>query len=356
MDKKLADDWSSIVSAFALETSLEEVRSIHSGHINDSYLLQDKNVGWILQRVNHFVFPEPFKVQHNFDVVARHLEQKSISLENLTTKRNDSGQSLVRINHDYWRLIKEIRGAKTLQTATSTDDAYHAAFGIGEFDSALADLPVNQIHSVIQGFHDLEFRLEQLHQSIKTNHKDRLKFCAKELAFAEQYDYLANWIPKALSQNLLQTRVTHNDTKISNVLLDNLTGKAKAVIDWDTIMPGIWMLDYGDMVRSFTPNHKEDSIEEDTEIRWQILQALTDGYLAACSENLSEFEKEHLLIGAMIIIYMVGVRFLTDYLNGDVYFKTQRENQNLDRCRNQFQLLKQLDSNYKNWQQQLKLI
>lgn len=355
MDKKLADDWSSIASAFDLKTSLDKVRPIHSGHINDSYLLDDNSVGWILQRVNHFVFPDPFKVQQNFDVVTAHLKHKQISLENLYAKQSSSGQSLIRVNHNYWRLLKEVKNVKTLQKAESTSDAFHAAFGIGEFDSALADLPISKTHSVIQGFHDLEFRLEQLYQSIKTNHKGRLKLCISELEFAKQYEQLANWIPKALSHRQLQQRVTHNDTKISNILLSSSNGKAKAVIDWDTIMPGFWLLDYGDMVRSFTPNHKEDSTDE-TEIRWPVLQALTDGYLTACDKKLSKFEKENLLVGAMIIIYMVGVRFLTDYLNGDVYFKTQRENQNLDRCQNQFELLKQLDANYQQWQKKLKLV
>ena len=252
--------------------------------------------------------------------------------------------------------MPEIPNSQTVEIASNAEEAFNAATAIGQFDQALTGLSPDSLHIIIPGFHDLSLRLSQLQESLTKNHQNRISTCSDELALVERFKGLADWQYQSINSKKLPLRVTHNDTKISNVLLDNVTGKARSVIDWDTVMPGHWLFDYGDMVRSFTPSNAEDSsLDMPLEIRWDILQALTEGFLDACNDNLSAFEKENLLVGAKIIIFMIGVRFLTDYLNGDVYFKTQRQSQNLDRCRTQFRLLKQLNQEHNNWQKKLGL-
>ncbi|MCW8878193.1 MAG: aminoglycoside phosphotransferase family protein [Kangiellaceae bacterium] len=355
MDTNLKSDWTVIKESFDLSCDLRHIAPIGSGHINETYHLVDDDKHWVLQHVNSNVFPNPQIVQQNFDRIAKHLKLTDYPLEILTIKRTKNDHSLALANGRSWRLMKLIPNCKVLDTAEHGQDAYNAANAVGHFNNALSNLPCSEITPVINGFHDLQLRLNQFNQSLLKNHNNRVSLCKNELEVIKKFAKLADWIPKAKANQLINQRVVHNDTKISNILISNTTGLAKAVIDWDTVMPGYCFYDYGDMVRSFVPAGGEDQ-PENSELRWDVLQALTEGYLSSCADSLLPFEKENLLVGAEIIIFMIGVRFLSDYFNGDIYFRVSRENQNLDRAKTQFALLEQLHSNYSNWQQQLGLV
>ena len=354
MNDILESDWQTIKTSFQLGCDLAKVSPISSGHINETYLVEDEGRRWVLQNINNQVFPNPQIIQQNFEKVSRHLSQKKYPLENLKTQHTRNGHSLALTNGRSWRLINYIPNCKILDKADNAQQAFNAAQAVGIFNEALADMPFSEIKPVIDGFHDLQLRLNQFNQSLLKNHNNRVAECMDELEVIKKFASLADWIPKAKANHLIEKRIVHNDTKISNILISNATGRAKAVIDWDTIMPGYLLYDYGDMVRSFVPTGGEDQ-PDNCYLRWDILEALTEGYLSGVKDSLEEFEKENLLVGAKIIIFMIGVRFLTDHFNGDVYFKITRENQNLDRARTQFKLLEQLSKNEKTWSKKLGL-
>jgi len=351
----LQSDWTTLRSSFQLSCDLNEVMPINSGHINETYYLRDEDSEWVLQQINNQVFPNPQLVQQNFDKISRHLEQNRYPLENLIVRKTRNAHSLALANGRSWRMVKYIPNCKVLDFADNAQQAFNAAQAVGTFNQTLSTLPCEEVSTVIEGFHDLQLRLNQFNQSLLRNHQNRVARCGAELEVVKNFAKLADWIPKAKANQLISQRVVHNDTKISNILICNRTGRAKAVIDWDTVMPGYLLYDYGDMVRSFVPSGGEDN-PESCYLRWEILQGLTEGYLSSCSASLNSFEKENLLVGAKIIIFMIGVRFLTDYFNGDTYFKTSREDQNLDRAKTQFELLKQLDKHEQDWQKKLGLI
>lgn len=354
MTSILKSDWTSLKASFQLGCNLSDVTSINSGHINETFYVRDGEHHWILQHINNQVFTNPQLVQQNFDRVSQHLATTNYPLENLTTKLTRNGHSLALANGNSWRLVKYIPNCKILDMADNPQQAFNAAQAVGHFNHGLSKLKCSEVSTVIDGFHDLQLRLNQFNQSLLKNHNNRVANCFKELEVVKKFASLADWIPKAKANHLIEQRVVHNDTKISNILICNRTARAKAVIDWDTVMPGYLLYDYGDMVRSFVPAGGEDNPSE-CFLRWDILEALTEGYLSSINNSIAPFERENLLTGAKIIIFMIGVRFLTDYFNGDIYFKTSRDNQNLDRARTQFRLLEQLEQNLTEWQKKLSL-
>jgi Ser/Thr protein kinase RdoA (MazF antagonist) len=355
---QLIADWSAIAQAYDLTVPISRVQPIGNGHINDTFVIEnDIGQNWILQRINHQIFTQPHAIQQNFDRVSQHLNEQEFAFPILTVIPTRDNQSLCEVNGRTWRIMPEIANVYTVTQVTHPEQAYSAARVVGSFDDALKALPVDAIHTTIEGFHDLSLRLRQFNDALTKNINNRRQNCLAEIDCVVQYAHLADWQQKMTKEFNIPRRITHNDTKISNILLTKNSNQAKALIDWDTIMPGYWLFDYGDMVRSFTPLNNEDGKSSQApELRFDILQATTEGYLSACGDHLSLFEKENLLKGAQIIIFMLGVRFLSDYLNGDVYFKTEHEDHNLARCKNQFALLNHLDIEYHHWQQKLGLL
>ncbi len=354
MNDILSQDWNNICASFELECELGKVLPVGSGHINDTFIFNERGQTWVLQHINSQVFPNPQLVQQNFEKISEHLRKSDYPLAILKSRKTRNGHSLALAHGRSWRIMEYIPNCSTYDTAQRASEAYSAAAAVGHFNRALKKLSIDEIKPTIEGFHNLQLRLVQFNQSLLKNHENRVAKCADELEVVKQFARLADWIPKAKANHLIQQHVVHNDTKISNILICKRTGTARAVIDWDTVMPGYYLYDYGDMVRSFVPGGGEDNPKE-CYLRWEILQALTEGYLSSCGETLRPFERENLLVGAEIIIFMIGVRFLTDYFNGDIYFKTSREEQNLDRAKTQFELLKQLHSNHQDWQRRLGL-
>jgi Ser/Thr protein kinase RdoA (MazF antagonist) len=232
----------------------------------------------------------------------------------------DGGHFHVDESGEFWRMYRYLEGTRSYDSIPSIAHAREAAAEFGRFQAMLRDLPGPRLHETITGFHDTPARYAQLHESLASDVHDRVKHCAPEID------------------------ITHNDTKINNVMFDLNSDKAVCVIDLDTVMPGLALNDFGDMVRTATTAAAEDETDlSRITMRMDYYEALVDGYLATAGESLNEAEVENLAVAGKIITIETGIRFLSDYLNGDEYFRVQRPQQNLDRCRAQFALAISID-------------
>ena len=317
-----------------------------AGHINDTFLVKvGKNASqWVLQRINHLIFNEPEALMHNISMVARHLQQKKdYPMQILAPVANSEGQVCYAApDGTFLRLFPLIENAITVLEGQTPGQAYQAAVAFGTCFRFLSDMPVHLIKVTIPRFHDTLYRYHQLEEAIGVNFQHRCEEASAEIAFLLQHKHFA-FLFNELWEKGLPLRITHNDTKINNILLDPLTGKGRCVIDLDTLMPGTILSDFGDMVRTFTPNLLEDNHQtEALQGRKPVLEAMQNGFLDACSDVLMPIEKQHLFEGGLVIVYMQALRFLADYLRGDTYYKIHYPQHNLVRTRNQIALLKSL--------------
>jgi thiamine kinase-like enzyme len=241
---------------------------------------------------------------------------------------------------NYWRTYSFIENAHTYDAAQSTDQAFQAAKAFGRFQKLLVDLPAPRLHDTIKDFHHTPKRFMALEQAIASDVAGRAILAKPEIEFVFAHRSIIS-VPLVAS---LPERITHNDTKFNNVMLDDVTGEGICVIDLDTVMPGLAVQDFGDMVRTATSPAKED--EQDLSkvtMQFSMFEALVRGYLASAGDFLTKAEKQHLVISGKLMTLEQGVRFLTDYLQGDAYYKVSRDEHNLDRCRTQLKLLESIE-------------
>jgi len=314
------------------------IRSFGNGHINDTYRIIFPQKNYLLQRINHSVFSSPKTVMENIQIVADFLEKKDYSDYLLKPILTQKKHPLFKDNSDsFWRVFPFFEETTTLEKAENPSQAYEAAKAFGSFSNMLNGLNINDLKFVIPDFHNGLMRWTTFRHSIKNGQEKRIKTAKGEIQFLEKNAILF----KEIAHLNLPLRVTHNDTKISNILFDKKREKAIAVIDWDTIMPGIVLSDFGDMVRTFGSAATEDETDlNNVFIQPTLYEAIEQGYLEAMADSLHSVERSHLKKGAKWIILMQAVRFLGDYLMGDVYYKTAYDEHNLVRARNQIQLLK----------------
>ncbi len=246
---------------------------------------------------------------------------------------------------DYWRAFQFIEGATSYDVLTTHDQAYEVARAFGKFQTMLADLPDPPLHETIPKFHDGPERFRAFLDALERDPLNRAADAGPEIAFLVDNAGTFDRLPALVSSGALPLRATHNDCKSNNVLIDNATGEGICVIDLDTLMPGLVLYDFGDMVRTSTCPVPEDSqILEDVQMDLERFTYLTHGYLASAGEFLTSAEKEQLVFAGKVITLTIGARFLTDHLMGDTYFKTHRPDHNLDRCRVQFALVRSIVS------------
>jgi hypothetical protein len=325
-----------------------------NGHINDTYLVTCTGTGaparYILQRINRSVFHAPAALMQNIERVTAHLaaqfagepdgDRRSLKLISVRDGRNwyEDAQG------ETWRAYNFVENAHSYETATSAEQAFQAAHAFGCFQRQLADLPAPRLHETIPDFHHTPKRFAALQQGIATDVKGRAKLAQSEIDFALAHESIAGVLIVASLQGDLPERITHNDTKFNNVLLDDATGESLCVVDLDTVMPGLALYDFGDMVRTTTSPAAED--EQDlskVSMQFPLFEGLVRGYLSAAGEFLTPTEKKYLAFSGKLITFEIGIRFLTDYLAGDTYFKIHREGHNLDRCRTQFKLVESIE-------------
>jgi aminoglycoside phosphotransferase (APT) family kinase protein len=299
---------------------------------------------FVLQRINTHVFPHPVALMENIDRVTAHLSQIAA-----TTRRRalqlvpaiDGRSWAIAPDGHYWRMYRYIEGTRTVDRIESAEQCFIVARAFGDFQQQLTSLPPPRLHDTIPGFHDTPGRLARLESSIQADAAGRVCLAGPEIDFVRCREPLAH----VLLDAGMPERVTHNDTKINNVLLDGATGEAVCVIDLDTVMPGLAVYDFGDMVRTATCEAPEDETDlSRIHSRFDYFEALARGYLAGAGSFLTPTEKEHLTVAGKLITFEQGVRFLTDYLAGDTYYPVSRENHNLDRCRTQFRLLESIEA------------
>jgi aminoglycoside phosphotransferase (APT) family kinase protein len=241
---------------------------------------------------------------------------------------------------NYWRVYRFIENARSYDAVETPQQAFQAAKAFGRFQQMLASLPAPRLHETIPNFHDTPRRFAALEQAIEADVANRAASARREIDFALAHESIVG----ALLDADLPERVTHNDTKFNNVLLDDATGEGICVIDLDTVMPGLTAYDFGDMVRTTTSPAMEDERDlSKVSMEFPMFEALVRGYLDAASAFLTDAEREHLAFSGKLITFELGVRFLTDHLAGDTYFKVHREGHNLDRCRTQFKLVESIE-------------
>ncbi len=348
---------SQIGEYFAIDGTFVGGEEIESGHINTTYLASYQNADgevsrYILQRINEHVFSEPLVVMKNIERVTRHINRKVFR-----AKRDFGGQTLnlypgrdgkncvAGAAGGIWRCYNYIEGCCTYDVVENTRQAYQAAKAFGAFQDLVSDLPVEKVSVTIPDFHNTPARYVRLMEAIKNDSHGRVADVQEEINFITSRESITSVLVDHLKAGRLIERITHNDTKLNNVMIDEQTDEAVCVIDLDTVMPGLALYDFGDLVRGATSPVEED--EEDVSkvvMRMSMFEALLEGYLETAKNFLTPLEIELLPFSAKLITMETGIRFLTDHLEGDVYFKTQREGHNLDRCRTQLALVKSIEA------------
>jgi Ser/Thr protein kinase RdoA (MazF antagonist) len=321
-----------------------------NGHINDTYCVtfhhRDVPVRVILQRINHNIFKNPVALMENIQRVTSHLAAR-VQGETDCGRRvltlipaRDGRACHVDAGGNYWRMYRFIEGSHTYEAVQSEGQAYQAAKAFGRFQKLLVDLPAPRLHDTIPDFHHTPKRFIALQQAIAADGVGRAASARAEIEFALAHEPITGIL---LNANLPE-RVTHNDTKLNNVMIDDVTGEGICVIDLDTVMPGLTLYDFGDMVRTTTSPAKEDERDlSKVVMQMTMFEALVRGYLSSAGGFLTKPEKSYLASAGKLITFEIGMRFLTDYLLGDKYFRVAREGHNLDRCRTQFKLVESIE-------------
>ncbi len=343
-----------------LSGDLEEIRPYGSGHINDTFLVR-KDKRYILQRMNRNIFTDPQGVMENILGVTNFLREKikkaggDVERGTLTVIPTKAGESLHWDSQgDCWRMYHFIEDAISYDRVESEQDFYESAVAFGNFQQMLADYPAETLHETIPGFHDTKARYEVFLKAVEEDVCGRAKEVAKEIAFFQERKEIAAVLGDMLAAGELPLRVTHNDTKLNNIMMDAKTGKGICVIDLDTVMPGLAVHDFGDSIRFGASTGDEDEPDlSKVNCDLHLFQLYTEGFLKGCRGSLTETERGMLPMGAKVMTYECGMRFLTDYLQGDTYFKTHREGQNLDRCRTQMKLVADMEA---NWEEMARIV
>lgn len=343
---------SEILTAFGLEADAK-VSVIHGGHINSTFKVESVEGDFVVQRVNHFVFPSPENVMENITGVTDFIRKKlaenggNPDRGTLTVRRTVDGKTFfLDEDGEYWRCTIFIADATAHEVADTPEMLEEAGRAFGNFQRMLSDYPADTLHEIIVNFHNTPDRFRQLREAIDNDAKGRKAEVAEEIAFCEAREESCGKLMNLLKEGKLPLRVTHNDTKMSNVLIDDATGKYTCAIDLDTVMPGLAAFDFGDSIRAGASTAAEDEADlSKVNFDFEKFEAYTKGFLAECGSSLTETELATLSDGAILMTFECGTRFLADYLNGDVYFRTARPKHNLDRARNQFKLVADMEAN-----------
>jgi len=346
-----------VFSQFAIPGDFVRAQFLKVGHINDTYRVDALNgttrEQFIFQRINHFVFRDPERLMANFEKITRHIRAK---LENIRGRNPDretlnllysrSGRCFyVSPEGDYWRAYRFVGNVYIINVATRPEEAFEAGRAFGCFQKLLSDLEASSLHETIPFFHHTPRRFARFKEVLAKDVCGRASEAREAIAFALEREPMTAVITDALADDRLPLRITHNDTKINNVLFDDGTAKAVCVIDLDTTMPGSSLYDFGDMARTTTSFASEDERDlAKVRLDMEMFRALADGYLAEAGDFLTPEEIGLLVFSGRLITYTIGLRFLTDFLEGDVYFRVHRPGQNLDRARAQFSLVRSMEA------------
>lgn len=337
-----------VLSKFQLKGTPVYCQRFGEGHINETYLTTcDTGLSYILQKINTNTFKDPVGLMENISAVTSFLARQSDDpRSSMRIVYTTDGLPYYRDEEDhYWRIYEFVPSSICLQQVESPRELYCTGLAFGRFQRMLSQFPAETLHEAIAKFHDTRDRYRQFHEALDKDVKGRAAGCREEIAFALSHEGEAGAIVEALEAGKLPWRVTHNDTKLNNVLLDYDTREPLCIIDLDTVMPGSALYDFGDSIRFGAATAAEDETDlSNVSMSLELFKVYTEGFLAGCDGSLTELELSMLPVGAKLMTLECGVRFLTDHLNGDTYFRIHRENHNLDRARTQFKLVTDMEA------------
>lgn len=345
-----------VVSHFKCAADVGSHKAYGSGHINDTFFLKNEVDGgpdYLLQRINSSIFTNVEKLTDNMRRVTEHL--KSNIRESGTGDPLKEVMTLIPTNNDkyfykdsagdYWRMFYFLKDTKSYDVVETPKQAYEGGKAFGKFQAMLSDIPAGEMFEVIPDFHNIQVRLHHLAEAIAKDAAGRVTSVAAELDIVKQYAAGMLYFQQPENVTTLPKRVIHNDTKFNNVLLDQ-NDEAQCVIDLETVMDGYVAYDFGDAIRTIINTTTEDEADlSKIQLNMPLFNAYTQGYLESAGKFLTDAEVNSLMKGVLLLPYMQAVRFLTDHINGDVYFKIKFEGHNLQRARAQFQLVKMLNAN-----------
>ncbi len=339
------------------------IQCTDSGNINKTFIVtyqfpDRKKRRYIIQKINTVAFTEPYKVMKNIEIVGQAIDQakkaRGDDRQSLITIKTKAGKSMYTKNDslgekEYYRAYNCIEKAISYDNCREEDVIYHTGRAFGNFQSMLADLPIEELEETIPDFHNTAKRYQRFIRDVENDTVDRVKNVLAEVTFVKERASLSTILTSALEENLIPLRVCHNDTKISNVMMGQENGQCdfETVIDWDTIMPGCAGYDFGDGIRSATATATEDETDlAKVSFDIRLLKAYARGYLEQMAPHMSDIEVKLLGQSILVITYELGIRFLNDYINGDTYFTVKHPQHNLERARNQFKLLTEFEKSF----------
>ncbi len=349
-EKELLD----IIKNFDIRGDIKELNSINNGIINTTYVVKTDDKGninkYLLQKINTSIFTEPFKLMKNIENVTKYISlNDSESKDTINVIKAKNGLPLYvtsdPFSHkEYYRVYNYIDNTISYNKSEKTEIVYNTGKAFGHFCKVLRDFPINDLEEIIKDFHNTKKRYDKLIETYKLNPVNRNNRVFKQISEIISREEECSVLVNLLEDNKIPYRVTHNDTKVNNVLMDSVTKEPVAVIDLDTVMKGSGLYDYGDGVRSAASNALEDETNLDNVyINMDMFKAYTDGYLSEMAPYLNEEEILNMANSIKIITLELAIRFLDDYLSGDTYFKTNYDDHNLDRCKNQLKLVNDID-------------
>lgn len=320
---------------------------LNSGLINSTIKINTIDGSFILQKINSNVFKNPRLIDENIKLLSNHLHQNKSDYLFTKPVLTTTNETLVCLNNNYYRAFNFIKDTYTINSVSSETQAYQASQAFANFTNQFSNFNCKQLQDTIPDFHNLNLRFQQFKQALKTGNKERIennKFFIEELL---NQSVICKKFSAFIKSKEVRKRVTHHDTKISNVLFNK--DNAVCVIDLDTVMAGYYLSDVGDMIRTYVCEATEDETDfSKIVVRKEVLIAINNGYMNAMHTQLSSFEKQHFYFAGEAIIYMQALRFFTDYILNDIYYKTSSINHNLIRAKNQFALLKALQQMLNN--------
>lgn len=356
-NKNLNLDIDIIALKFGISGELLSFDRFGNGNINGTFIIEFDNEGntdtYILQKINTEVFKNPHYLMENILGVTKHIKQHYSALGVDSSRRtleflqcDDGEYCFIDENGSCWRMYNFIDKAYTCETIDNADKFREAGRAFGEFQQILSTYDVSTLYDTIPDFHNTAKRFEAFCQAVQDNRANRLESVKDEVDFVLTRESDTHVLTDLIADGKLPLRVTHNDTKINNILFDEKTDEGICVIDLDTVMTGLSLYDFGDCIRSGANKTAEDDPNTDNVgIDLTLYEAFVSGFLSSAGTALTETEKEYLPFSAKLLTFECGMRFLTDYLNGDTYFRIAYPEHNLDRCRNQFKLVEDMENN-----------
>lgn len=345
-----------LIDAFDLEGQRTELKAINDGHINGTYHISFRRddgseYSCVIQKINTSVFKEPVGLMNNFVGIGEYLREQVIKNGGDPEREclhayiaKDGNPYYIDSEGGFWRCINYVSNAHTVQQVESAEVFKKAAKAFGRFQCLLADYPIDTLFDTIPNFHNTASRIADFRKAVSENASGRADNCPDEIDFVLSREADCSVLVDMISEGKLPLRVTHNDTKLNNVMLDNETGEGICIVDLDTVMPGLSLYDFGDSIRFGASTAAEDEKDLDkVHFSLEYFQAYTEGFLSTAGEALTKAEIENLAFASKLMTLECGMRFLGDYINGDVYFRTEYPEHNLVRAHTQFKLVAEME-------------